>query len=1164
MNSTNAILSEIKNIDAPSPKVGRRIVIRNSAISKASFFLAGTKTRTIQNVELKLAEQFRYFRQEFIDCATHSGVTVPLDILEDNTGRIFNFVKHNGPKYMFQIMQSNLDHTHLLRCSLSLLIITMTILRRRLPITAGGCKPLGWMMTMIDKINDWATESVNHIAGGVAVSVLINMLIYTHVPSIQELALSLLSILVTLSEEAAMQMFELPNTQNKRSFGGVRHRADITPIITPTRRLPTRLFNVSNIMDSLSSSPSVRDMSRRLSRASSFRFDASPSSSLPMSRKPSLMPFEMTKQPSKPSLLESFTTTGIKTQTALENDDDDDEEAIPILPGSCLSLMLSVACLYRNRHSIMSCCADVMSGMCNKDNPNRICEAIAKSTTCDIRSNTKGDSSTKPLTNTSSSSSNNNNKNKNGKNNSSKSKSMMDWAGLKLLLKFLTRYMRFSKIIPNATSAQYISSVEQEELAFSYSKVLIAISNLIVGSPVVMEYATVRLRNVLDIVIAAKNHCSDLTEDNLLLIKACESKLRVVKVSDGGGAPGNAGSTPVQVGPGAGAGGGGMSRKGSSSSSTVGNRSRKGSNSVIPYSSTSRKSSTNTNTNTNASMQALNGNTRSRKESFDSEGSDEDNNFNVNSSNPEGNLNLSNLFSTNDNNNFNEHSSISRNNSFLSLSKQSNGGGGGGGLNLNELETLEEEEDSTHDSLSQVDISDSVIVPIIPNINTGVQYKSKVLKSSSAPQTSRPIHVTPTLVKNIPMTNKLMESWNNKNERMRPHSVYTIQNGGVYELSIPAPARGPGQGPGQGRSTESRPLTAPAHGNHSSNSGTKALTNPLMKVQPGRSQSSSLKSRMKELKNVSEAMEEEYYYNNNSSEQMSFSKTMFSSLPAVPKMPPRLEPQSVIQSHPAEFFSPQTLDSVKSFTETVINKLDQKGAWNTDGIFTISIEERARRIYDPAIPIPSTSKSRASSANNFKKSNKNSNRNSNSVENFRHEEFFKSASPLIAGLKLEEEIFYDNPKLMEEMRPIYNMTGWKEEDLNSYYSNTGGGNQSIQSSLDNDGNSVESFHNEIIGLRDYNNNNFNSNDFYQSSFDGNQFFDEESNENGPESESRIDNDLGHENGIIDVVPQVDSKSAKHLPQAIKMGKKTESLSNMSKEQKNIMNNLSEAMDFQFS
>ena len=69
-----------------------------------------------------------------MEAASSCGVTVPLDLLEDNSGRLFSFMQTQtgqcGPKYVLSVMENNPESIHLMRCSLSLLIVTIQVSRQ--------------------------------------------------------------------------------------------------------------------------------------------------------------------------------------------------------------------------------------------------------------------------------------------------------------------------------------------------------------------------------------------------------------------------------------------------------------------------------------------------------------------------------------------------------------------------------------------------------------------------------------------------------------------------------------------------------------------------------------------------------------------------------------------------------------------------------------------------------------------------------------------------------------------------------------------------------------------------------------------------------------------------------------------------------------------------
>ncbi len=164
----------------------------------------------------KLNEQFRYFRSEYVDAANTSGVAVPLTIVEDKSGHVFKFVLHGGPKYLFEVIQANLENIHLLRCALSLLVIIITLLRRKLPDPStykdsSVFSPHPGSVATADSIGAWVVDTLARIGDASAVSICINVLITSYNPSVQELALSLLASILMVSDEAVTQML-LPYT----------------------------------------------------------------------------------------------------------------------------------------------------------------------------------------------------------------------------------------------------------------------------------------------------------------------------------------------------------------------------------------------------------------------------------------------------------------------------------------------------------------------------------------------------------------------------------------------------------------------------------------------------------------------------------------------------------------------------------------------------------------------------------------------------------------------------------------------------------------------------------------------------------------------------------------------------------------------------------------
>lgn len=44
--------------------------------------------------DVHVYDQFQYFRREFIEICASSQITIPLDIMEDTSGRFFMFIQH--------------------------------------------------------------------------------------------------------------------------------------------------------------------------------------------------------------------------------------------------------------------------------------------------------------------------------------------------------------------------------------------------------------------------------------------------------------------------------------------------------------------------------------------------------------------------------------------------------------------------------------------------------------------------------------------------------------------------------------------------------------------------------------------------------------------------------------------------------------------------------------------------------------------------------------------------------------------------------------------------------------------------------------------------------------------------------------------------------------
>lgn len=195
----------------------------------------------------KLNTQFRYFRETFIALAAASGVPVPLGITEDIHARLFTFCRHDGPKYVLDTIATHIENSALVRCGLSLLIMTITILSHKLhPLTDSDPASNNHLIMQADNNNnnnnkfsqahyqvhakekrkvlsesEWAAKALHHVCETGAVSAVINLLTGTVVLGIQEQCVNVLALLVAVSEDAAHHMLGWARVRDRGS-GGAR------------------------------------------------------------------------------------------------------------------------------------------------------------------------------------------------------------------------------------------------------------------------------------------------------------------------------------------------------------------------------------------------------------------------------------------------------------------------------------------------------------------------------------------------------------------------------------------------------------------------------------------------------------------------------------------------------------------------------------------------------------------------------------------------------------------------------------------------------------------------------------------------------------------------------------------------------------------------------
>ena len=305
----------------------------------------------------------------------------------------------------------------------------------------------------------WAAESLNMIADASAVAICINLLSRSHVQSVQELILNLIAQLISISEEALLQMLETPRIEYDSVSDNAEKALGETDI-------PTPLIQTRNNLASYNTS------SRAVTPSSAYRN------------------------------MKANTSSNNKTSKRRSERDS----------LTCLSIMFSVAYLHRNYFPIMSGCAEIILAMVRTRSPN-ICLAIAKCATCPLPNDSVSSQSTtwqsqRRVSGSLSSAGQlqgiNNNNMEGGTNynnyNESKSKNkgnkedQSEWAGLRLLLMFLSRYKRY--LFANKLDctdemplgSECMTASQLRRLTETHGKVLCAVCELVYYSPVVAAY----------------------------------------------------------------------------------------------------------------------------------------------------------------------------------------------------------------------------------------------------------------------------------------------------------------------------------------------------------------------------------------------------------------------------------------------------------------------------------------------------------------------------------------------------------------------------------------------------------------------------------------------------------------------------------------------------
>ena len=308
----------------------------------------------------------------------------------------------------------------------------------------------------------WAANQVSKVSDVINVSNLVVIFISTPNPMVQELILSLLSNLVACSDDSIVQILQVPSMFSKLNIGGSSSSGNTNGESggRPTLKRLTSRINTADTGD-IRKSMSNASGTNLLNSNSSFK----------------LAPANRTK------LLDSLANVN-------HNDEGSKQDEL----NTCLSYILSVVLMQKNRHLLTSGISDIIISM-TQHASSQLCEVIARTPTCLLPllttdSKGKGPNMLKQLISAGSS---------NGESipiNPLGSR-IIDWAGIRIPLKFLQRYHSLFKKRDEydrhgnpitSEEDKIMTSALKDEFHYAHNRSLLAVCILICGSNEVARY----------------------------------------------------------------------------------------------------------------------------------------------------------------------------------------------------------------------------------------------------------------------------------------------------------------------------------------------------------------------------------------------------------------------------------------------------------------------------------------------------------------------------------------------------------------------------------------------------------------------------------------------------------------------------------------------------
>lgn len=452
-NSPSSILSTTESdIDISLSLLSKRLMERWQLIPIANIFqfpLTNTISSMNNNMKLiykayddKLNKNFQYFHHEFIDIGITNGIPIPMEIVEDTKGNVYNFIKLKGPKSLIQLISTYNENIQLVTSSLSLLLTLITILIRKIPMTtlqdSSSWNPKA--TTNAITITNWISKTLFEICDNDIICLCISIICNSLIHPVQMLAMQLLTRCVAISDDICLHLFNLYNPlDNQIKLPNLQQR--LVPMIKFKKKSTLKGF----ISDSevkqkeISTNMNLQQLSNNIfnAKAKLSSFLANPSKKLIKASKPLTSHDELNMQ------IEVKDFEGINSMF----------QESEIVLGSHLSVLIYKILNCQNNHYLLRGYADIICLLVCLDSSHIVCELIAKMPSCKVS----------PMI----SPSNHNNR----------------WSGIDVLFNLLERYIESIEEINHT----YIPNL-REEVFITLRKTLYAISLLLRGSQEIVSY----------------------------------------------------------------------------------------------------------------------------------------------------------------------------------------------------------------------------------------------------------------------------------------------------------------------------------------------------------------------------------------------------------------------------------------------------------------------------------------------------------------------------------------------------------------------------------------------------------------------------------------------------------------------------------------------------